>query len=170
MPNIRCVECGNEIYIDAFGTPYKAELACPYCHTKMEVYVTTSQGTQVKRKYPKYDELERIWDNLTIVERNSIKEASLSLGSGAYTASELMSLRTIESVLRRIYRVDETFGQLILRMENDDRLKDLKGILDYFKDVRNRVAHPDKTSSKLDAESTFQMTKRLILELIEKLS
>jgi len=54
-------------------------------------------------------------------------------------------------------------------MENDNRLSGLKGILTYFKDVRNRVAHPEKISSKLEAESTFQMTKRLLIEIVNRL-
>ena len=53
-------------------------------------------------------------------------------------------------------------------MEKDEDLMDLKGILQYLKDRRNRVAHPDVLSTKLDAESTFQMTKRLLIEIIER--
>ena len=88
--------------------------------------------------------LNEIWEMLSDVEKTSIYEASLSLGVGAYTASEIMSLRCLESILRRIYGTSEMLGKLIERMKNDNRLSDLKGILSYFKDVRNRVAHPEK--------------------------
>lgn len=54
-------------------------------------------------------------------------------------------------------------------MEKDNRLSELKGILLYFKDVRNKVAHPEKVSSKSDAESTFQITKRLLIEILNRL-
>jgi phage FluMu protein Com len=169
MPNIRCVKCGQEILIDTFSTPYEAEVACPNCETAMQVYVgSLGQGAMVKRKYPSFEELKEIWGRLSEIEKTSILEASLSLGSGAYTASELMSLRTLEGILRRIYEVNETLGKLIEKMEKDDRLSDLKGILSYFKDVRNRVAHPEKLSSELDAASTFQMTKRLLIEIIKR--
>lgn len=170
MPEIRCVECGKGILIDAFSTPYDAELSCSECGTKMQVYIGVGgQGSIVKRKYPSFEELREIWEMLSDVEKKSIYEASLSLGVGANTASEMMSLRCLESILRRIYRTSEMLGKLIERMENDNRLSDLKGILSYFKDVRNRVAHPEKISSKLEAESTFQMTKRLLIEIVNRL-
>jgi hypothetical protein len=47
----------------------------------------------------------------------------------------MMSLRCLESILRRVYGTNEMLGKLIERMENDERLSDLKGILSYFKDV-----------------------------------
>jgi len=169
MPNIRCVKCGEEIIIDAYSCPYEGEVACPKCLTPLQVYMgLLGKGTIVKRKYPSFEELEEISETLSKIEKNSIQEASLSLGSGAYTGSELMALRTLESILRRTYEVDDTLGKLIERMESDNRLSDLKGILSYFKDVRNRIAHPEKLSSKLEAESTFQMTKRLLIEIVKK--
>ncbi len=80
-----------------------------------------------------------------------------------------MALRTLEGLLRRIYKTNKTLGPLIGKMEHDAKLKDLSGIFTYFKDVRNRIAHPEKISIKLEAESTFQMTKRLIGEVLDKI-
>ena len=161
MVAIRCVECGQEIRIDPWSTPYDGELSCPNCGTKMQVFATVREGTFVRRKYPSFNELKVVWERLSEIEKKSIYEASVSLGVGAYTA--------IESILRRIYGTNEMLGKLIERMERDNRLADLKGILTYFKDVRNRVAHPEKISSKLEAESTFQMTKRLLIEIVNRL-
>ncbi|GCC11017.1 hypothetical protein IPdc08_01062 [archaeon] len=168
MPEIRCVNCGMRIYIDAMDTLYEGEVGYPNCGTKVQVYVSQT-GSRVERKYPSYTELKEIWEILSEVEKKSISEASFSLGAGAYTASEMMSLRCLESILRRIYGTNEMLGKLIERMEKDNKLSDLKGILSYFKDVRNRVAHPDKISSKLEAESTVQMTKRLLIEIVKRL-
>ena len=96
------------------STPYDAELSCPECGAKMQVYVgAVGQGSIVKRKYPSFEELNEIWKMLSDVERTSIYEASLSLGVGAYTASEMMSLRCLESILRRIYGTNEMLGKLI---------------------------------------------------------
>jgi len=169
MVAIRCVECGQEIRIDPWSTPYDGELSCPNCGTKMQVFATVREGTFVRRKYPSFNELKVVWERLSEIEKKSIYEASISLGVGAYTASEMMSLRCLESILRRIYGTNEMLGKLIERMERDNRLADLKGILTYFKNVRNRVAHPEKISSKLEAESTFQMTKRLLIEIVNRL-
>ncbi len=168
MPGIRCVNCGMKIYIDPYATPYEGEIGCPDCGTNMQVYVSL-EGSKVERKYPSFEELREIWGTLSEIEKETIQEASLSLGCGAYTAAELMFLRSLESILRRIYGVNETLGKLIEKMENDNRLSDFKDIFSYFKNVRNRITHPEKMSSKLEAESTFQMTKRLLIDIIKRL-
>ena len=79
-----------------------------------------------------------------------------------------MAARSLEGILRRIYNTDEMLGKLIKRMENDSDLKSLSGIFTYFHEVRNRLAHPEETSDKLNAESTILTTKRLILEVFKK--
>ncbi len=168
MPTIRCVECGKEIYIDAFSTPYIGEVACIGCLTKLQVSVSMN-GTTVARKNPSFEDLKPVWDDLVEIEQQSLREASLCIGAGAFTASEAMSLRTLEAPLRIVYQVNEMFGHLLARMEKDTRLKDLHGVFQYFKDARNRVSHPEKLSSRLDAESTFQMVQRLILEVMKKI-
>lgn len=168
MPSIRCVECGTGIHIDPFATPYLGEVACAGCLTKLQVSVTMN-GTTVARKNPGFEDLKPVWDDLAEIEQRSLHEASLCIGAGAYTASEAMSLRTLEALLRRVYQVSETFGQLLARMEQDTRLREYHGVFHYFKDARNRVSHPEKLSSRLDAESTFQMAQRLILEVIKKI-
>ncbi len=133
----------------------------------MNVNITT-YGSEVTRKYPKYDEVYTAGRILSPAEFQSLEEASRAFGVEAYTACEAMSLRTLESALRKIYGVEEMLGSLINRAEKDPRLTDMVGVVQYFRNVRNRVAHPEKLSSKLDAESTFAMTKRLLLELEEK--
>jgi hypothetical protein len=156
------------MYIDAFSTPYLGEIACSGCLTKLQVSVSLNTGTTVARKNPSLDDLKLVWDDLAEIEQHSLREASLCIGAGAYTASEAMSLRTLEALLRRVYQVNEMFGQLLTRMEQDVRLKEFHGVFHYFKDTRNRVSHPEKLSSRLDAESTFQMAQRLILEVVRK--
>ncbi len=171
MPDIRCITCGERIYIDLISVPsYVGEVGCPNpnCSEKMHVSISDI-GTHVERIYPSFDELKGILDQLGPVEKQSIQEASLSFGVGAHTASEMMALRSLEGLLRMIYNVEETLGNLLDRLENDPNLTELTGVFSYFRYVRNRVAHPDKISSKLEAESTFQMMKRLILEIFEKL-
>jgi hypothetical protein len=154
--------------MDPFATPYIGELACTGCRTKLQVSVSLA-GTTVARKNPSIDDLKAVWDQLADIEQNSLNEASLCIGAGAFTAGEAMSLRTLEALLRRVYQTNEMFGQLLTLMEHDPRLKEFHGIFHYFKDARNRVSHPEKLSSRLDAESTFQMTQRLILEVIKKI-
>lgn len=125
---------------------------------------------EVRNIFPTIDELDKVWNKLDIIEKQSIHEAQISFGIGAHTASEIMALRTLEGVLRRVYDTKEMFGALLKRMEKDPDLKDLKEIFSYFKNVRNKITHPEKLSSQLEAESTFSMMKRLILEVFTKKS
>jgi len=69
MPRIRCVECGQQIEIDLWSTPYDGELSCPNCGIVMQVHVTTGAGTTVQRKYPSFDELKGIWEKLSDIEK-----------------------------------------------------------------------------------------------------
>lgn len=69
----------------------------------------------------------------------SISEASPSLGVGAYTASEMMSLRCLESILR--YTGQTKLGKLNIRNY-------LTSKISYFKDVKNRAAHLEKIFSE----------------------
>ena len=173
MPNILCAGCGKEIYIDPFALPYQGEVRCPNCKCLMEVYVGKGgQGTIVRGIYPDFDEeFKRLMETgyFTQEEITFLEESSLCIRVGAYTAAELSALKALESVLRRLYKKDETLGKLLEDLEKDEKLvkRGIAGIVTYFKEVRNRTAHPDRVSSKLDAESTFTTVQRLLAEIVE---
>ncbi len=157
----------EEIGIDPFSVPYIGDIACAQCKFVMRGSVSYN-GTIIEPKYLSLESISHVWDKLSEVEQKSLIEASRSFGVDSYTASELIALRTLESILRRIYGVKLTLGNLIKKMEKDNDLNGMAGILVYFKDVRNRLAHPEKISTKSEAESTFGMTKRLLEEFIDK--
>ena len=168
MPEVRCVGCGVGIDIDPDSLPYIGELTCHDCGVGMNVKISEKDGALVERRMPSLKDINSIRRKLSVNEFLSLYEACLSLGANAYTASEIMSLRTLEALLRRVYQTNETFGKLLQRLQNDKDLSELEGILAYFKKERDKVAHPDKLSGKLDAESTLSMTIRLIKEIISK--
>jgi len=175
MPNIRCTKCGNAIYIDDTALPYKGEVACDNCKNVMKVDLSTSHNVVETNHPDPYDDFSNYWWEISELERHSITEAALSLGSGAYTASEFMSLRTLESVCRRYYKQVKkedfkgSWASIIDEMADDPLFKSEAGALNYFREVRNRIGHPEGTSSKLDAESSYKMSVRLAKELVEKL-
>jgi len=173
MPFLRCIFCGKRIGIDEEALPYKAQVTCPDCDEAMLVNMgAEGEGTTITRAYLYYDDMtkkRKVWRMLLPIEKKAIKESARAYSVQAYTACELMAFRTLESVLRRIYKEEKTLGHLIRKMENDDRLADLQGIVSYFKDERNKVAHPGRLSTELDAKSTFEMTKRLLIQIIEKI-
>ena len=176
MAQIRCSKCGVAIYMDDESFPYKGELACENCKNVMRVDLS-DQCFTVETNHP--DPFEDFgvdcWWEISELERHSITEAARSLGSGAYTASEFMSLRNLESVCRRYYEkvtgkdYKGSWASIIEEMAEDPQFKSYTGALHYFREVRNRIGHPEGTSSKLDAESSYKMSVRLAKELVEKL-
>jgi len=177
MPTIRCSKCGKQIFIDTYACPYEGELACEHCGNLMEVYITSSSGSRVKTKYPlPYDDLRGVWHLLNEVERDCLEEAALALGDKAYTGAEFMSLRNLESLCRRCYlkvkgeEFTGAWGQILDVLATDKDFEPYADVLNYFRRVRNRVGHPDKISSKLDAESSYKMSLRLTGELLTLLT
>ncbi|MBI4181228.1 MAG: hypothetical protein HY528_04785 [Chloroflexi bacterium] len=175
MPNIRCVFCGQEILIDSLACPYSGEVACPNCHIEMQVYVTfnSQEATKVQRKYPFYPQadLKEEWQYLTKVETNSFNEAAWDVGNKTYTSAEFMAMRALESVCRRLYEkttgkeASQGWGKVIDELADTGLFKPYVGIMGYFKDVRNRLAHPDGISSEHEAKSSYMMAVRLVKEL-----
>lgn len=176
MPEIRCSRCGESIYIDPMGTPYTGDLACIHCKNVMEVSVSQS-GSKVTTKYPNpFEDLAEWWPLLTVAERTCLVEAAIALGDNAYTASEFMSLRNLESLCRRAYKKvkgEEYTGgwfEILDILADDKDFEPYADVLHYFRRVRNRIAHPDRLSTKLAAESSYKMSLRLTRELLAVLS
>lgn len=179
MPDIRCTRCGERIYIDAFVTPYRGELACPNCRNVMDVIVpsmASAEATVVKTKYPNplEDIGSKTWALLNEIERSSFLDAAICFGGEAYTPCEFMSLRALESVCRRCYEEQrpeserKPWAGILDDLAEDVEFKPYSQGINYFREVRNKLAHPEKTSSKLDADSSYKMALRLTKELMEK--
>ena len=66
-------------------------------------------------------------------------------------------------------RVKGVLNYALEEMAEDPQFKSYTGALHYFREVSNRVGHPEGTSSKLDAESSYKMSIRLAKELVDKL-
>jgi phage FluMu protein Com len=176
MAQIRCTKCGNVIEMDDESFPYKGELACEKCKNVMRVDLSEKCFTiETNHPNPYEDFSPSHWYDISELERESITEAAFCLGVGAYTASEFMSLRNLESVCRRYYEkvtgkdYKGSWASIIEEMAEDPQFKSYTGALHYFREVRNRVGHPEGTSSKLDAESSYKMSIRLAKELVDKL-
>jgi hypothetical protein len=105
------------------------------------------------------------WQTLTTLEQDALSEAFACLLSNAFTSAEFMSLRLTESLLRRWYasRTGKNPARLdwfgILDKLNDEFPQDKRpkelSLLDYLRQRRNEIAHPDVISSSDDAATTF---------------
>ena len=167
MPSVHCPECGSTTYIDAYALPYKGEVGCTECGIHLFVEGDMSIGFTVTRMRFSLRELEKYWGYLDQLEKTRLEEA-VFCSNYAPTACESMCFDALCGLLRRIYGGKRELGFYVGKMEKDPDLRELSGAISYFKARRNEVDHPDRIANPLEAESTFSMTKRLIIGIIEK--
>ena len=173
MVFIVCCGCADQIEFDDELIPLDTEVTCPECETVMDVGLYGKGETNVvsvKRVSIRElkSDMKGVWTKLTLLEKKSLEEALIAFHCNVYTASELMTLRTLESILRRIFNTKDTLGRLLQKLKDDPQFNDLHGVIKYFTDIRNSVAHPERVSKRIEAESTFATAKRLLIELIER--
>lgn len=105
------------------------------------------------------------WEALQPLEQQGLDEAARCLLFNCFTSSEFMSLRTVESLLRRWYEKktgnaikDTTWGNVIKKLDDEfpeqNRPKEIS-YLYFLKERRNDVAHPELISSENHAMMTF---------------
>lgn len=109
-------------------------------------------------------------------ERSDFDEACRCLLTASSTASEFMTLRAAESLLRRWYEektkktIEKQPWGHVLNLLSDtypgkDRPTELTS-LEYLKVRRDQVAHPDRISRQDDAEATLLTVRSLVPDLI----
>jgi len=99
------------------------------------------------------------------LERQGLDEAASSLLFNNFISAEFVALRTAESLLKRWYekRTSKKLGRTtwgeVLEKINEEfpkqkRSKELL-LLDYLRERRNEIAHPEGTSGPEEASTTF---------------
>ena len=107
---------------------------------------------------------DEVIEKLKPVEWQSLQEAALCSGSGSYVASEFMATRALESLSKRLTK-ERTWADAIGELE--DEYEELTGAIEYLKNERNQVAHPDKEeSSRIEARQTYDMVIRMVEEIL----
>ena len=102
---------------------------------------------------------------LELLEKQSLNEATSSLLFNNFTSAEFMALRTAESLLKRWYekRTNKklgrtTWGEVLEKVSEEfpreQRPKELL-LLDYLRERRNEIAHPEAVSNSMAASTTF---------------
>lgn len=120
---------------------------------------------------------EEVWDWLDEHPQQDLRYACKTLALDMRTASSFLALRSVEFCLREWYyeqtgeMIDETaWGGVLNRLEkvyeNQNRPAVLSN-LDYLKDKRNGIAHPDDKPSWDEAEDTLFTVRRTITEICE---
>jgi hypothetical protein len=108
-------------------------------------------------------------------EIRDFHEACANTLVGNYTSAEFMALRGTEGLLRKWYdhetdeehEYEDWYGAIdqMTSEQAGSEEKSLK-LLDYLRDRRNEVAHPDRHSDKQDAENTLRNAFEVAEELI----
>ena len=106
------------------------------------------------------------FNTLELLERQGLDEAASSLLFNNFTSAEFMALRTAESLLKKWYERKTgnelgrtTWGEVLDRLNQEfpkkaERPKELL-LLDYLRERRNEIAHPEAISNSVQASTTF---------------
>jgi hypothetical protein len=81
-----------------------------------------------------------------------------------------MSVRALESGVKKYYEDitgnssdGKTFGQMTNELRDSSSADEkLVGYMDYLKDIRNDLAHPNKRIGQFEAEQAFQHTVEIL--------
>jgi len=121
-------------------------------------------------------------EKLDEIVKYDLSESVKCLAFNLCTASAMCSLRAVEGALRSLYtaltgqKTELTWGPLLEEIEKLLKAKGIRppkllGYLDYIREIRNSVDHPDKIFSKTEAEHSLTHSANSIEEvykLIEK--
>jgi len=104
-----------------------------------------------------------VWWGMSEIEREDFAEAARCLLAQSWTAAAMISLRGLESILRKYYtfKTKNEVGRkgmytLIDELQQiEDISKTLLGYLNYLRGIRNMAEHPDRIFHQIGAETVF---------------
>lgn len=169
-------EIAGEIAVDPGDEPpYRVTLAeCPHCHSALVGFqYLFHQWNENDEWVDEYEEPDRIWPSpplslswaIPVDIRNSLIEARLCLKAKAYTASVVMSGRSLEGIGRHFWPRQDGKSNLMLsaglkKLRDEGRIDErLFEWGQELADERNWAAHPSKAQfDRQDAEDVFRFT------------
>ena len=120
---------------------------------------------------------DEVWNWLDDHPRRDLKHACKTLALDMRTASSFLALRSVEYCLREWYSEqtdevieDTAWGGVLRKLEGEYEDKDEPAVLsnlDYLKEKRNGIAHPDDQPSWDETEDTLFTVRRTITEIYE---
>lgn len=117
-------------------------------------------------------------EKLDEIVRHDLRHSVRCLAFNICTASAMCSLRAVEGALRSLYtaltgkETDLAWGPLLDKIEELLQQKGISppkllGYLDYIREIRNSVDHPDKIFSKTEAEHALMRSADAIEEVYQ---
>lgn len=137
------------------------EISNSWILSRPETHIDASKLTKGTKAFLSDDE----FNALEPLERQSLDEAASSLLFNNFISAEFVALRTAESLLKRWYEKRTgkklgrtTWGEVLEKINGEfpkeKRSKELL-LLDYLRERRNEIAHPEGTSGPEEASNTF---------------
>jgi len=121
-----------------------------------------------------------IWENLPPQTQSDLTEACQTLAFECPTSTVFLSLRAVEDRLYEWYKnktardiQDRTFGQVLSELDDqysDDDRPPILSHLDFLKERRNQVAHPERSPDEQEAEDTLIMVRGTITNIQNQIS
>ena len=101
----------------------------------------------------------KIWKKMDKIEREDLDDGCRCLSIQAWTPASMITMRVVESVLRAYYQKITALdpkGKMWSNILNELRTaksteKTLIGYLDYLREIRNKLQHPDARLDQFEA-------------------
>ena len=116
-----------------------------------------------------------VWEQLPSQTKSDLSEACRTLALNCSTSAVFLSLRAVEERLQEWYNEEtgndigtRTFGQVLSEIDDQYTESDRPTILshlNYLKDRRNQIAHPERSPQQQEAESTLVMVRETITHI-----
>ena len=113
---------------------------------------------------------ENIWSLMKDLEKEDLDDGCRCLSLQAWTPASMINMRVIESVLKSYYKKitgndpnRKQWNNILIQLKatpSTDTL--LIGYLDYLRDIRNKLQHPDARVEQSEAEAVFHHTLNII--------
>ncbi len=113
---------------------------------------------------------ENIWNLMKDIEKEDLDDGCRCISLQAWTPASMITMRAVESVLRSYYQKitkNDSKGKLwgvILDELKSANLTDktIIGYLDYLREIRNKLQHPDARFDQFEAEALFHQGIHII--------
>ena len=168
------IEAVDEIKnrIESIYRDFRTDLESLFYRTEIHLFdVETNLNPEKLKKSAKTFISNKKWKNLTERDKLDLKDATNCLLFNLWTPAGMVLMRVAESLVRiyflKIKSIPTTdmWGKMISNLKQDPASdKKFLGYLDYLKEIRNTLQHPEERLTQGEAEQTFIH----ILHLIEK--
>ena len=113
---------------------------------------------------------KKIWEQMNNIEKEDLNDGCRCLTLQAWTPASMITMRVVESVLREYYKKitgNDSEGKMWNSILDELRSKksterSLIGYLDYLREIRNKLQHPDARLNQFEAEAIFHQALHII--------